>query len=521
MTSTYDATIVGGGLAGLTLALQLRKRCPDLSIAIIERNRFPVPASAHKVGESTVEIGAHYLSNVLGLSDQLKQNQLPKYGLRFYFGEGHQSVDERDELGPSRLLSIPSFQLDRGILENDLAELVRNLDVDVFDGCKVHGIKSTEGQHHLVARRHDGSALELKASWVIDCASRTSPLKRTLGLAKSNDHVVNSAWFRVPTSVRVDNFSDCPDWQSRFIENSRWLSTNHFMGQGYWVWLIPLSTGATSVGIVADPSVHPLDTFNRHDRAMQWFADNEPNLLPHIDGLEPMDFRFLKDYSHDCKQVFGAEQWALSGEAGVFLDPFYSPGTDFIAISNTYITDLIARQSHGEPITQRRAIYQHLFLSFYNSSLELYQGQYPGFGDRNLMILKLIWDYTYYWGVLAFLFYRNVLTDLDLMTEFGPLLADTQRAHRKMQKNFRERARQQIRKPGSGRFFDQYMIPILRELNKGLAVDCERDQVGIRLRENVSKLMQVGDLVTFRLQSPGAPLRPDEAALIGDLQLGA
>lgn len=519
MRTTYDAAIVGGGLAGLTLALQLRNRCPDLTIAVVERNRFPMPESAHKVGESTVEIGAHYLSNVLGLTEQLKQNQLPKYGLRFYFGDGNQSVEERDELGPSQLLSIPSFQLDRGILENDLAERIGTLDVDLYDGCKVSTVKSADGRHRIKGRCHDGSTLSLEATWVIDCASRTSPLKRGLDLAKPNMHDVNSAWFRVSTSVRVDNFSDCADWQSRFIERSRWLSTNHFMGQGYWVWLIPLSSGATSVGIVADPTIHPLDTYNRHERAMQWLADNEPTLLPHVDGLEPMDFRFLKNYSHDCKQVFGAEQWALSGEAGVFLDPFYSPGTDFIAISNTYITDLVARQSRGESIGQRRAIYQHLFLSFYNSSLELYQGQYPGFGDRNLMILKLIWDYTYYWGVLAFLFYRNALTDLDLMNEFGPLLADTQRAHRKVQKSFRDRARQRIRRPGTGRFFDQYMIPVLRELNKNLAVDCEREQIGFRLRENVSTLMQVGELVTFRLKSPEAPLRPNEAQLIGDLQL--
>jgi hypothetical protein len=41
--------------------------------------------------------------------------------------------------------------------------------------------------------------------------------------------------------------------------------------------------------------------------------------------------------------VFSARRWALTGEAGLFLDPFYSPGTDFIAISNTYITELVAR----------------------------------------------------------------------------------------------------------------------------------------------------------------------------------
>jgi len=35
----------------------------------------------------------------------------------------------------------------------------------------------------------------------------------------------------------------------------------------------------------------------------------------------------------------------LTGEAGAFLDPFYSPGSDYIAMANTFITDLIVRDS--------------------------------------------------------------------------------------------------------------------------------------------------------------------------------
>ena len=70
-TACHDVVIAGGGLAGLTLALQLKARFADLDILVLERRTHPVPEAAHKVGESSVEIGAHYFSEVLGLKAHL------------------------------------------------------------------------------------------------------------------------------------------------------------------------------------------------------------------------------------------------------------------------------------------------------------------------------------------------------------------------------------------------------------------------------------------------------------------
>ena len=33
--------------------------------------------------------------------------------------------------------------------------------------------------------------------------------------------------------------------------------------------------------------------------------------------------------------------------------------------------------------------------------MTLYRGQYPLFGDAQVMPVKVIWDYTYYWSLLA------------------------------------------------------------------------------------------------------------------------
>src|SRR5262245_24362591 len=78
----YDAVIMGGGVAGLTLALHMRRARPGIRVLVVERQVHPVPETTHKVGESTVEIAAHYLRDTLGLADHLENRQIRKFGLR-------------------------------------------------------------------------------------------------------------------------------------------------------------------------------------------------------------------------------------------------------------------------------------------------------------------------------------------------------------------------------------------------------------------------------------------------------
>jgi len=111
----YDVVILGAGFAGLTLAWQLHRRKPDLAIAVVEHRQFPVANATHKVGESTVEIASHYLAQELGLRDHLESEQLPKFGLRMFLrGEDKitQDLASYDEIGASRVLPIPTYQLD-------------------------------------------------------------------------------------------------------------------------------------------------------------------------------------------------------------------------------------------------------------------------------------------------------------------------------------------------------------------------------------------------------------------------
>mgnify|MGYP003327215552 CR=1 FL=1 len=69
------------------------------------------------------------------------------------------------------------------------------------------------------------------------------------------------------------------DWHERPCNTERWRSTNHFMGHGYWAWLIPLSTGYTSVGLVIHDDPHGIGPIKNLDATMDFLREHEIRAL--------------------------------------------------------------------------------------------------------------------------------------------------------------------------------------------------------------------------------------------------
>jgi hypothetical protein len=275
------------------------------------------------------------------------------------------------------------------------------------------------------------------------------------------------------------------------------------MGTGYWFWLIPLASGSTSIGLVFDPAIHPVRAVNTMDRLMKWLHEYEPVMA---DALEPeradiLDFNVLRHFAHDSKQLFSPNQWALTGEAGLFLDPFYSPGSDFIAISNSLISELIGEQSPG----RKAAIFQHLYRSIFDATLPLYQHQYPGFGDRDLMTLKTTWDYAYYWSVIAFIFFTGKHTDIAFLEQAQPVIDRARTINLSLQSKFRSLGSLRRQLPAEGRFIDHYAIGVLTDLKRQLIAPPGKEMNC--LTANVNMLDALASLIERELGNCAAEKR--------------
>ncbi|BDS13983.1 NAD(P)/FAD-dependent oxidoreductase [Aureispira anguillae] len=496
MKKQYDVVILGGGLAGLTLALQLKQNEPNIHIAILEMRKNLAPESAHKVGESTVELGTYYLREVLGLGDYLDAYQLPKMGLRFYFSpQVKEEITQRVELGVKGALPVPSHQIDRGIFENELTKRLLDMGVEVILGARIKEV-NLDSNGHRVSFLKEGTVQALDAKWVTDATGRAGFLKRKMGFGKPLEHDINAVWFRVKGEIDVDDWSDNKAWKDKVSPGLRRLGTIHFMGQGYWVWLIPLVSGNTSIGIVADPKFHDFTALNKLDKAMDWLASHEPlcaeMFKPYLDDV--IDFRVLKHYSHHSERFYTTEKWGVVGEAGAFLDPFYSPGTDFIAIGNTWMADLILRDYNGEDIASRSIIYERVHTAFFNSWIPIYHNQYHLFGHTQVIMVKILWDWGLYWAIPTLLFtnkgYINLAVLRNLFTTPNCLGMRLGKLNTQVQHFFKEWG-EYDKGTYSNAYIDFFDIPFLKKLHSELESQHSTEDLIAQCETNLSVLEQI------------------------------
>ncbi|MEO6595010.1 MAG: tryptophan 7-halogenase [Planctomycetota bacterium] len=405
-----DVVICGGGLAGLLLGRQLRRELPQLSVVIVERTSRPLPDACHKVGESSVELGSQYFDR-LGLGDYMKSRQLLKWGIRFFPGGGDLPLHQRTEIGPCAEPIVRSYQMDRGRLETDLRGFFEDDGGTLIEGAKVTGILINKGdEHNRVSYEKDGASHELTARWVVDATGRQAILRRQQKLTRGSHHTASSGWFRIKGKFDINDLvpKSETEWHGRPCSESRWLSTNHFMGAGYWVWVIPLSTGYTSIGLVIHEDTHDYHHIAGLERTLAFLREHEPQLTAAVEQHEIKDFLCLRNYSYSVGRCWSEDRWALVGEAGAFVDPLFSPGTDFIGFANCFTLELLRGDLAGKDLKAKAMALNAQYRSILNGSLQLFRSAAPIYGHPSAMANKIFWNNFAYWSFTCQYFQQDL-----------------------------------------------------------------------------------------------------------------
>ena len=413
----FDVAILGGGLAGNLLARQLRRALPELRIGLFERST----SASYKVGEATVEIAANYLVRRLGLSSYLYEHQLPKNGLRYFFDDATRSLPlhEMSEIGTANLPFHPAFQINRARMETDLLELNQRDGVRVRRGASVRGIQLGErgAPHHFEVSDERGTT-RCRARWLVDAAGRRGLLARLKHTrVPEPDHAIGSVWGRFEDVVDVDALGP-ESFRARVRHTARRLSTLHFCYPGYWIWFIPLRGGLTSVGVTGDLVARKREL--RTPEGFRAFLDEHQAARSLLAPAKLLDVGSYARIAYGTRRFFDADRWGLTGEAATSADPLYSPGSDFIALENDFLSDLIARDFAGEEaaaLAERCDVYDRFMRFRHETTMLLYRGLYGGLGSFELASAKWDFDIASYYNLWVSAYLCDQHLDLEFLRE--------------------------------------------------------------------------------------------------------
>lgn len=405
----YDVVVIGGALAGTSLSLLLRRWHPECRILIVEREA----EFSKKVGEATTELSAFFLSHVLRLHELLSKEHLHKMGLRFWFSDGNdRPLAECSEVSSELIPSLPSFQIDRSRFDQSLLDLCETEGAEVLQPAKVSSIELEWPKNRITLDTPEGTR-HVTSRWVVDASGKRCKLGRQIGvIERFDDHPTAAAWGRWTGVADMDGSTvlgqDARQGSAlHFIPAARRLCTNHFMGHGWWCWVIPLSNGETSLGLVWDRRLFELPEGGKKVERYEAFlrgCDGLRDLLADAE-LNTSDFTTYEHLAYRSRQ-YADRGWALVGDAAGFIDPYYSPGLDHCATSTFATAHLIEADLKGgqsaDELNSALAVHNERFTRSYPLYFKaLYEDKYELMGDAELSAAAFYLDTAmYYLGVV-------------------------------------------------------------------------------------------------------------------------
>jgi len=409
MNLDYDVVIIGGAFSGAATALMLKRKRPEARVLIIEKTA----EFDRKVGESTTEVSSCYMTRILGLAHYLGHHQLAKQGLRLWFSNRpDQGFDDCVEVGTRYQSRLPGFQVDRAKLDSHMLNLAVQAGCDLWRPAKVTNLELSNGNGQKISAVLDGGERTVQAGWIVDATGRATMLARKLGHLRPNtEHPINAVWARFNGVKEWDSY----EWRQRFPDyangcrTAREWATNHLLGRGWWVWIIPLQGGDVSAGIVYDSRIFKLTEGASLGQRLHAHILSNPvgrEIFGEARVIEG-DVHALSMLPYHSEKVCG-NGWAAVGDAAGFIDPLYSPGLDFCSYTSYYVADLLARSLAGEDVSEQLRHYNEQFPITYRYWFEsLYKDKYYYMGDAELMSAALLLDVSSYYLGLVRAVYRD------------------------------------------------------------------------------------------------------------------
>ncbi|MEO6490498.1 MAG: NAD(P)/FAD-dependent oxidoreductase [Ferruginibacter sp.] len=302
--------IIGGGPSGCALATLLKRKGYKVAVFFLEKRPEII------VGESLVPAIIPML-RTLGVEEEVKSYSTYKPGASVWVSKDEEATSPFSYGGgnlPHYAYNVPRVKFDKTIFELAVRE-----GVTFFK--------------HIAKIELTGSAEELKLSddtllktgdyfggqpdLIVDATGRSRTISRLLNIPTIEGERKDIAIFAHLSGA----------------ENIEPFNIHLHRLQKGWTWRIPLP-GLTSVGVVIDPShlksfgntkEEQYDNYLKTDEVLKKFTSNAKRETGVVQ---------YNNYQLISQRMYG-KNWALTGDAGGFLDPIFSSGL-FLAIKGAF-----------------------------------------------------------------------------------------------------------------------------------------------------------------------------------------
>jgi flavin-dependent dehydrogenase len=438
---------MGAGFAGVCQARHLLLNIPDIKIALIDPRPEERTQKDLKIGESMVEVATLFVCKELGLYDYMIENHPPKAGLNFHWPKDPKKTENTDDyyhIWNNRQLPLASFQMNRAKFERDLLKMNKAMGAVFYQGRVVDVDLTLRDATKTVKVKVGSEHIELKAKHVIDAAGRRFIIGRqTDNLVFEPENLfgvdTGSAWVRVKN---VDRTIFHNGYDPTSATCSLYYATNHWLGHGHWLWMIPTEKESKeiSIGISQHRSVIPDNQINTQEKFYAFLKANHKILYRLVMSGENVDFHYLPRSAHTSKTMFSQDNWYVIGDAACIFDPFYSLGTTMIAYAIESVTEIIRAKLAGEAdAEEKRSAYNEFNLTYTRINNNIIQAHDKHLGNASIMSWRIYQDFMWWFGVVVPIYAGKWHLDLEFIPRYVKAAqADLNGYYKQLYKQFNE-----------------------------------------------------------------------------------
>ena len=353
-----DVLVIGAGPAG-TVAASIVKNA-GFSVKIVEKQKFP----RFVIGESLLPRCMEALEEAGFIEAVKAQNFQQKSGAKFVKNGVicDYSFSDQYTQGWSWTWQVPRANFDKA-----LADAVEQKGVPIDYETTVTGIRFNGTESVTTVQGIHGNTSEIEARFIIDGSGYGRVIPRLFNMERASNLVPRKAMFAHTVDLK----------RSMADEPNRITIVVH--KPGVWIWIIPFSTGITSLGFVGSPEFFS-DLQGTQEEKYRALLESEPYLAERFRNVELVfEPRVLESWSATTDKFYG-NGFVLTGNVTEFLDPIFSSGVTLATVSSQKAAHLVIRTLNGEtidwekeymePVMQGVNTFRSYVMSWYDGTLD-------------------------------------------------------------------------------------------------------------------------------------------------------